>query len=313
MSRSADTALERAQVAARVLPCFAGVAGPLHFRRLGGLTNLVFEVSGDSLPEPLLLRLPGAKTEDIIDRDTEKHAAEAMGRAGVSPKVLHFDASTGTMVAEFLSNASAMTPWRFRTVASAPRRAGEVSGRLHSSGISLKATFDVFERIGSYRRVLRRKSSMSLEGLRRVLRRTEDIRLALAAGPLPTKACHCDTCAENFLLDNNDRMWLVDWEYCGMSDPLWDLGNLASEADFEPDMEAELFRGYFGARQPSASEVGRWFSYKVANSNDADDFRNYAISRLRRCRQLMAQREFPRHLRAVKQGARQLGAVAEAA
>ena len=53
--------------------------------------------------------------------------------------------------------------------------------------------------------------------------------LALAAHPLPSAPCHCDPLSENFI-DDGTRAWIVDFEYGGMNDPMWDLGDLIIEA-----------------------------------------------------------------------------------
>ena len=59
----------------------------------------------------------------------------------------------------------------------------------------------------------------------------QSVRAALTAHALPLVACHCDPLCENFL-DTGQRMWIVDWEYSGMNDPMWDLGDLVVEAAF---------------------------------------------------------------------------------
>lgn len=41
-------------------------------------------------------------------------------------------------------------------------------------------------------------------------------------------------------------MWIVDWEYSGMNDPMWDLGDLSVEAEMDTEQEAELLHAYFG-------------------------------------------------------------------
>lgn len=49
--------------------------------------------------------------------------------------------------------------------------------------------------------------------------------------------------SENFL-DDGDKMWIVDWEYSGMNDPLWDLGDLSVEAGFTDAQDMEMLRSY---------------------------------------------------------------------
>jgi thiamine kinase-like enzyme len=58
-------------------------------------------------------------------------------------------------------------------------------------------------------------------------------RAALSANPTPELvACHCDPLCENFL-DTGERIFIVDWEYSGMNDPMWDLGDLSVEGGFD--------------------------------------------------------------------------------
>ncbi len=137
------------------------------------------------------------------------------------------------------------------------------------------------------------------------------MRAALQAHGLPLAPCHCDPLCENFL-DTGERMWIVDWEYAGMNDPLWDLGDLAVEGGFDADQEDEMMRAYFQG-DPTPGERGRIVLYKamcdllwtlwgliqLANKNPAEDFRAYADGRFARCKALMQTPAFSRHVAAV--------------
>jgi thiamine kinase-like enzyme len=110
-------------------------------------------------------------------------------------------------------------------------------------------------------------------------------------------------------------MWIVDWEYSGMNDPLWDLGDLSVEGGFDAAQDEEMMRAYFGA-EPTKAARGRMIIYKAmcdllwtlwgliqhANGNPVDDFRAYADGRFARCKALMETSEFSRHMAAVAQG-----------
>ena len=277
--------------------------------RLGGLTNSVFRVdcNGDSY----VLRVPGQGTSDYIDRRVEAVAAREAARVGVSPLVIVTDPGSGLMVTEF-ARATPMTVKLFRTMPGAPKRAGEVLRRLHTSGAKFDFRFDLFGMIDEYMRVLATQPSQLPAGLTDVLKRAEDMRQALAARPLPLTACHCDLLPEN-LLDTGSRMWLVDWEYSGMGDPLWDLGDIAVESGFTAKEEQELFAAYFGG-EPRPAERGRIVIYKVlcdllwtlwgliqhANKNTADDFWSYANRRFERSKLVVADRNFDAHMAAVR-------------
>ena len=284
------------------IPALRGAGAP---ERLGGLTNLVFRV-GDRC-----LRIPGKGTEEFIDRANEAVAAREAAKAGVSPEVIHMDAATGVMVTRFVEGAVTMSPEAFRTRQGAPARAGAVFRRLHDSGAVFPFRFELFAMIDDYLGILATKDVALPEGYHDVVRDAGAVRAALAARSLPLAPCHCDPLCENFL-DTGKAMWIVDWEYSGMNDPMWDLGDLSVEAGFDGDQEEEMLRAYFGA-QPAARDRGRMVIYKamcdllwtlwgliqLANGNPADDFRAYADGRFARCRRLMADPAFAAHLAAV--------------
>ncbi|TIX36444.1 MAG: LPS biosynthesis choline kinase, partial [Mesorhizobium sp.] len=280
--------------------------GPLE--RLGGLTNLVYR-AGD-----LCLRIPGKGTEEYINRANEAVAAREAAKAGVSPELLHADAGTGVLVSRYVAGAETMSPEKFKTRAGSPARAGEAFRKLHSSGAVFPFRFELFAMIDDYLKVLSTKNVALPAGYHDVVREADSVRAALATHPIPIVACHCDPLCENFL-DTGDRMWIVDWEYSGMNDPLWDLGDLSVEGKFDAAQDEELMLAYFG-RAPKPAERGRVVIYKamcdllwtlwgliqLANNNPVDDFRAYADGRFARCKALMETAEFSLHLAAIRKG-----------
>lgn len=293
---------EITKLRARLPVLAAEVAEP---QRLGGLTNRVYRIGGS------VLRLPGLGTEAYIDRHNEAEAARAAAEAGVSPPVLYAEPETGIMVTRFLPGTTTMTPQAFKDRAGAPARAGDVFARLHRSGAQFPARFELFAMIDDYLGLLAKTDVALPEGYTEVLAEAEAVRQALSAVPLPLAPCHCDPLCENFL-DTGAQMWVVDWEYSGMNDPMWDLGDLSVEAEFNEDQDWEMLRAYFKG-DPASRDHGRMVIYKVmcdllwtlwgliqvANGNPADDFQAYAEARFARCKALMGSPDFPRHLAAV--------------
>ena len=280
--------------------------------RLGGLTNLVFRA--DHAGEQYVLRIPGKGTEEYINRANEAQAARAAAKAGVSPDVVYVDAGTGVMVTRLVDGAVTMSPEKFKSIAGAPARAGQVLRKLHASGAVFNFRFELFAMIDDYLKILATKDVNLPDGYHDVVREAESVRAALNAHPLPIAACHCDPLCENFL-DARRRMWVVDWEYSGMNDPMWDLGDLSVEGHFNEAQDEAMIHAYFGG-EPSDSERGRIVIYKAmcdllwtlwgliqhANKNPVDDFWAYSVNRFERCKTLMANPEFSRHVAAVRRG-----------
>ncbi|MGE0502241.1 MAG: phosphotransferase [Rhizobiaceae bacterium] len=277
--------------------------------RLGGLTNRVYQIGS------ACLRIPGKGTEEYINRANEAVAAREAARAGVSPDVLHVDDATGIMVTRFIDAAQTMSPAAFKLNAGAPARAAEAFRKLHDSGAVFPFRFELFSMIDGYLNVLATKDVALPDGYHDVVHEADrSVRAALAAHPLPLAPCHCDPLCENFL-DTGERMWIVDWEYAGMNDPMWDLGDLSVEGKFGSAQDEEMIQAYFGG-EPIPAARGRIVIYKamcdllwtlwgliqLANENPADDFRAYADGRFARCKALMGTHEFSRHVSAVAKG-----------
>lgn len=279
--------------------------------RMGGLTNRVYLVSSPRGRH--VLRIPGAGTEEYINRSVELVAAQAASDAGISPKIV---ASTkaGLLLSEAVDNCETMTPKTFNANPEAVRKAGEALRRLHGSGAKFANRFELFTMIDDYLKILSTKDVELPEGYNEALASAESVRRALNAHQLPLVACHCDPLSENFL-NTSDRMWIVDWEYSGMNDPLWDVGDFAIEAELTKENEENLLTAYFEGN-PTPAEMGRYVIYKamcdllwtlwgliqVANKNTADDFKAYSQRRFDRCRALMNSPEFPEHIRNISKG-----------
>jgi thiamine kinase-like enzyme len=273
--------------------------------RMGGLTNKVYCVGRH------VVRLPGQGTEEYINRRNEAVSARVAADAGVAPAVLHADADSGVMVTELVHDAVTMTPDLFRARVGSPARAGVVFHKLHTSGGVFPFRFELFAMIDDYLNVLSTKDVTLPDGYHDVVREAGTIRAVLAKNPAPLAPCHCDPLCENFL-DTGTRMWLVDWEYCGMNDPMWDLGDVSVEGNFDAEQDLEMLTAYFNG-DPSAGDHGRMVIYKAmcdllwtlwgliqhANKNPADDFLAYALNRFTRCKRLMASSDFARHVKAV--------------
>ncbi len=308
MTEHADKVME----ALRKAPQFANVAEADHIERLGGLTNLVHRV--DFGGQSVIVRIPGEGTEEYIDRAVEIHNARAAAHAGVSPEVLHADAASGLMISRAIDDIVTMSPEAFATAPGAAARAGRALSRLHNSGETFQFRFELFSMIEDYLKVLSTKDATLPEGYHDVVDAAAPVKQALAAADLPLAPCHCDPLCENFL-DDGEIMWIVDWEYSGMNDPLWDLGDLSVEAGMDEARDAEMMAAYFG-RPPSASETGRMIVYKAmcdllwtlwgliqhADGNEAEDFWAYATGRFDRCQALMQTPSFNGHVDAVRTG-----------
>jgi thiamine kinase-like enzyme len=165
--------------------------------------------------------------------------------------------------------------------------------------------------IDIYLGILRKLGASLPENYHDVEQGARAVRRALDASPVPLSPCHNDPWPGN-LLDAGGRLYIIDWEFSGMNDPMWDLGDLSVEAGFEPEQDRVMMEAYYGADAPPAL-YSRLALYKAlsdflwalwgliqhANDNPRNDFLTYALGRFGRCKALMSSTEFSRHVNTV--------------
>jgi thiamine kinase-like enzyme len=212
----------------------------------GGYTNGVFLVrAGD---ERYVFRVPGQSSEvPEINRADERYNAEMAARSGVAPDVVDYVEGLDVMVLKFV-DGRVPTSEELQTSDQVKRIAAALRG-LHG-GPRFNNDAAVFARA---KRWLAACHSLSIPvpgDVESRMRELDAVAEALALDPLPTVPSHNDLAPYN-LLDDGDRLWIIDFEFSGNNDPCYDLGMIATEADLDVDLRTELCEAYFGEATPS--------------------------------------------------------------
>jgi thiamine kinase-like enzyme len=276
---------------------------------LGSLTNLSYKLTTSG--GTYVLRLPGEDTFDYIDRRAEEHNGRVTTSLGINAEVLYFDAEDGTMLSRFIDGVP-MNGGGFERDPMAPARAALVLRRVHRLGPVFKSRFDVFSMIRGYLDILYKLRMPPPQDYYEVRREAEAVRRVLQASPVGLAPCHNDPWPGNFVMDSEGILHLIDWEFSGMNDPLWDLGDLSVEAGFDPEQERTMMEAYCGGCAPLAlyarlqlykamSDLlwSLWGLIQYANGNPSDDFLPYAQWRFERCKARIGSEDFGRHLAVV--------------
>ena len=275
--------------------------------RLGGMTNHNYRFG------PYVVRIAGPGTGEYIDRRAEEVAARNSAAAGVNVAVEFFDPSDGLMVTRFLDGATTMTPAGFAADLGAVGRAGVAIRRLHDTSAPFAVDFRLFPVIDDYKRLLAAKHATLPDGFADAEVAAARARAALETHPVALAPSHCDPLCENFL-DDGHRIWLIDYEYAGNNDPMWDLGDLSVEGSFTAEQDEALLAAYFGGAVPDVPR-GRMVIHKAmcdllwslwgvlqhVNGNPVEDFWAYGVGRFERCRALMASPDFEGAVATVEQ------------
>jgi thiamine kinase-like enzyme len=209
----------------------------------GGITNRNFRVNFGGTD--YVVRLPGKRTALLgIDREAECLANKAAAELGMAPQVAALLDEPSALVTAFVSGRE-MKADELRE----PETIAEVAHdlrKLHDSGTELPSGFDSFRLVEEYAETGREHGSEPPAGYDDALEAAHAIEAAVRDQPghEPVPA-HNDLLPANFLRDG-ERMQLIDWEYAGMGDRWFDLGNFAVNNELGDEQEAQLLEGYFG-------------------------------------------------------------------
>ena len=99
--------------------------------------------------------------------------------------------------------------------------------RLHNSGLVLKHDFDLHEEMLRYETYIREAGAViPFEDYPEVRLHAEEVFRFVAAQQRPKTIAHIDSVKDNFIF-TDEGLKMIDWEYCGMADPLTDLAMAA--------------------------------------------------------------------------------------
>lgn len=225
----------------------------------GGITNHNYLVSGKE--GRFVVRLGQDIPVHQIVRFNEVSAGTAAHAAGLSPAIRYYQ--EGVLVMDYVQS-NTLTANDVQNEQMLDRivelvRCCHVEVPKHLRGASI--VFWVFHVIRDYAATLRDGHSNYIDQLPVLLERAQQ--LERAAGPFDIVFGHNDLLPAN-LLDDGERLWLIDWEYGGFNSPLFDLGGLASNNGLSETLEHRMLEAYF-EKTPDDELLYRYQAMKCAS------------------------------------------------
>jgi len=270
------------------LPCWRGTVHPEPLG--GGITNVNFKV--EDAGQRYVVRIGDDILVHQIMRFNELAASRAAHAAGLSPAVVY--AEPGATVLAFVDGHT-LTPEDVRSGPTLERILDLVTRchrelPRHFRGPVL--AFWVFQVLRDYTHTLEEGRSRMLPELPELADRAK--RLEEAVGPVEIVFGHNDLLAGN-LMDDGERLWLIDWDYAGLNSPLFDLGGLASnnalcQADetwlleryFDGPVNDELYHRYSAMKCASLLREAMWSMVSELHSELDFDYRAYTSENMGR-------------------------------
>lgn len=256
----------------------------LSVEQLGGMTNQNYLVKTTN--KQYIVKFFGKGTEKLINRQDEKYNLELLKDLDLDVKNYLFDIEAGIKVNEYIESAITLDSTSIKTKFD---KIAPILQTIHASGKELRGEFAPFEEIKKYESLIEEK--IPYANYEAVREEVFSLEKRLADLGVDRKSCHIDLVPENFIESPQGRLYLIDWEYSSMNDPMWDLAALFLESEFTRQ-EEEAFLSHYDSEQTPVSrekiaiykilQDAIWSLWTVYKEEQGADFGDYGVSRYQR-------------------------------
>ena len=256
----------------------------LSVEQLGGMTNQNYLVKTTN--KQYIVKFFGKGTEKLINRQDEKYNLELLKDLDLDVKNYLFDIDAGIKVNEYIESAITLDSTSIKTKFD---KIAPILQTIHASGKELRGEFAPFEEIKKYESLIEEK--IPYANYEAVREEVFSLEKRLADLGVDRKSCHIDLVPENFIESPQGRLYLIDWEYSSMNDPMWDLAALFLESEFTRQ-EEEAFLSHYDSEQTPVSrekiaiykilQDTIWSLWTVYKEEQGADFGDYGVNRYQR-------------------------------
>ena len=256
----------------------------LSVEQLGGMTNQNYLVKTTN--KQYIVKFFGKGTEKLINRQDEKYNLELLKDLDLDVKNYLFDIDAGIKVNEYIESAITLDSTSIKTKFD---KIAPILQTIHASGKELRGEFAPFEEIKKYESLIEEK--IPYANYEAVREEVFSLEKRLADLGVDRKSCHIDLVPENFIESPQGRLYLIDWEYSSMNDPMWDLAALFLESEFTPQEEEAFLSHYESEQTPVSREKIAiykilqdtiWSLWTVYKEEQGADFGDYGVNRYQR-------------------------------
>lgn len=257
--------------------------------QIGGMSNKNFKVTKGVYE--YVLRVPGIGAEGMVMRSNEEQNSLQACKMGINPPIRYFNSETGIKLADFVKNAETLNRATIQRPSNM-KKIANIFRTLHHSHVRFGNEFNVFKEILNYEHLLEKAEGTMYEGYEPIRKKVFQLEDYLNQLGVSVKPCHNDLVAENFLKAEDGTIYLIDWEYSGMNDPMWDIAALFLESNFTDESKDYFLSHYFDGNEPENARKKilvyqilmdyLWTVWTRIKETQGDDFGTYGMDRYTR-------------------------------
>ena len=202
-----------------------------------GMTNDSFIFSINN--ERYIIRVPGVNTEKIINRHQEYDVYQAIKDEEFVEPVIYIDRDKGYKISKFIENSHTVNPKDWNEISACLKRLRD----FHSQSHRVEYCFDVFEHINYYESLM--PNTSIYEDYGNTKKNIESLEPIIKNLVKDWTLCHIDAVCDNFLVTENQDVYLIDFEYAAMQDPDLDLAMFIVYSLFDRQEIDRIINIYF--------------------------------------------------------------------
>lgn len=219
-----------------------------------GMTNTSFQFQVGE--QYYVYRHPQKGTRKYINRKSEAKSSEIAARLHLDDSYLYMDSKDGWKISRYIPDTHVMDYHNPAEVSAAL----SMLRTLHQQQLRSEYTFHIWEQVSHYYQELQEFGYDDFDDFKSLYELVASVYQRTEQDAMQKCLCHCTCQAEHFLVDDQQKMYLVDWEYSGNDDPASDFGTFICWSDYTKDKVIQILEEYL--EHPSdRRERGHYLGY----------------------------------------------------
>lgn len=218
-----------------------------------GMTNrsFIFTVKD----KRYIMRIPGEGTDNLINRQEEYDVYQQIKGELYTENILYLNPQNGYKLSEFLENTRNSEADDWEDVI----KSMDLLRKFHQEKLQVNHQFDIWKQIEFYENL--RDTPSAYKDFLITKENVLNLKQFIQDNIHQWSLCHIDANADNFLINQQGRIFLIDWEYAGMQDPDLDIAMYAIYAGYNKQQFDKLIDIYY---QDKCDKIIRYKIYAYA-------------------------------------------------
>lgn len=226
-----------------------------------GITNTSFRFMVNK--QRYVYRHPGIGTEKYINRKSEAKSMKIASELGLDDTFIYMDSIEGWKISKYIEEARELDYHNISEVSTAI----SMMKTLHNQNIQSEFDFGIWNKTQEFIEQLRVMRKTDFDGFDDLFSLIAEVNSEITSDGYGIRClCHNDCYSPNFLLDKNNKMFLIDWEYSGNGDPAGDLGTFICCSDYSYNEALEIIKLYNSEILDNDKELAHYIGYIAETS-----------------------------------------------